>query len=105
MNRGFKIFTIKYQKLVYGFNNSIKKVLWSLARDAFLFVLILILVSMVFGELLFYNYALLAETKEIDIVSSITKFQEDTYQSVIQEQKNREDIFNNPPDTNYQSPF
>lgn len=103
--KGFKIYAVNYRGLLAAFVDNIKKVLWIIARDAFLFILICILLAVVFGEFLFYNYVILAEVRTSDQEASLTTFKEDTYQSVIKELQVREDAFNGPTNINYQNPF
>ncbi|MEK7664376.1 MAG: hypothetical protein AAB340_03000 [Patescibacteria group bacterium] len=105
MKQVLKISFINYNRLFYGFLNTAKKVLWFLARDVFLIILILILLTIVFGELLFYNYVLSVEIKELNVDSNVIRFQKNTYKSVVEEWARRENIFNNPSDINYRNPF
>ena len=105
MKKEFKILLINSQKLLYKFKESIKKMLWALGRDAFLFILIFVLLDMVFGEFLFYNYVFLTKIKEPEVALNLTKFQANTYQSVVKEWQYREDAFSSSSEENYLSPF
>jgi len=105
MKKNIKLFIVDYQKLLYGILNTTRKILWFLARDAFLFTLVLVLLTIVFGEFLFYNYVLLTDIKELDATPNITKFQESSYKSVISELSDREHIFFNPSSISHQNPF
>lgn len=105
MKKGLGTLLPGYQKLLHGVLDSIKKTLWFLARYAFLFTLLLVLLAIVFGEFLFYNYVLLVEIKDLHVESQVTKFKKEIYESVVQKRKNRENIFNNPSESQYQNPF
>lgn len=101
----FNVFSIDYRLLLRGFTFGIKKILWVIAKDAFLFILIFILLAIVFGELLFYNYALFSEFKKPDGEADIIKFKKDIYDSVVQEWQNREGVFKGSLEETYQNPF
>ena len=85
----------------------IKKIILALGENAFLCILILILINVLVSEFLFYKYALLTDTKEPKVISVFDKFQEKTYQSVLKEWQNREDILENLPSSSqsYTDPF
>ncbi|OGZ67385.1 MAG: hypothetical protein A3C58_03795 [Candidatus Staskawiczbacteria bacterium RIFCSPHIGHO2_02_FULL_34_10] len=75
---------------------TIKKIPWILGENAFLFILIFILLDILFGELIFYKYIFLVRKEEPKVASLSTKFQENIYQSVFKEVEKRENILNNP---------
>ena len=81
-----------------------KKILWFLARDAFLFAISLVLIAVVIGQLLFYTYIMLPEVEELH-GEGVAKFQEKTYNSIIEEWAKREAMFANLSSLNYQNPF
>lgn len=83
----------------------IKKIPSILGRDAFLFVIMFVLLDIVFGEFLFYQYVFLIKTKEPEIVSASIKFQENAYQSILKEWQDKDDIFKNTIQRNYKDPF
>ena len=97
--------SIRFQKLSGVFTTNVKKVLWILARHAFLFVLIFALLTVIIGEFMFYSYIILPESKIVDPSSNMIKFQEEDYKSVIEEQKIRESIFKGSLKSQYQNPF
>lgn len=84
-------------QLLDRYISKIKKIPWILGRDAFLFVLIFILLDIIFGEFLFYKHVLLVNIKEPEIVNTPIKFQENVYQSVLKELQIREDVSENLP--------
>lgn len=94
-----------YKKIFMFFLDISRKFLWVIARDAFLFILVFILIAMVLGEFLFYHYIFLVEVNYPNTNDTVVRFKEDIYKSVIGELKNRENTFNNPLNENYQNPF
>ena len=85
--------------------SNIKKIPWILGKHAFLFILIFILLDLLFGGFLFYRYVFLVQNQEPQIVSIPSKFQYDTYQSVLKSWQDRDEILNNSSGLNYPSPF
>ena len=76
-----------------------------MGRNAFLFILIFILLDIIVGEFLFYRYVFLVKNEEPKIVYVVTKFQENLYQSVLKELQVRESIFKDDSEVNYPNPF
>jgi len=91
--------------LFKNFLSSIKKVLLVIGKRAFLVILLLVLLELIVGEFLFYQYAVLVKFKEPQVSVIPTRFKEDVYQSVLKEWKHRDDIFNNVIEENYSNPF
>ncbi|MBI1866249.1 MAG: hypothetical protein HY005_00470 [Candidatus Staskawiczbacteria bacterium] len=100
-----------FKKHFYNFKESsglyIKKIPWILGKNAFLCILVFILIDILIGGLLFYKYVLLIDAQEPEISSVYSKFQENIYRSVAEEWQNRENIFKNllSLDKNYTDPF
>lgn len=93
------------KKLFNAWLFCIKQIPWILAKDAFLFMVLFILLDIAFGEFLLYQYGFLLEIEETEIASVPVKFQEDTYQSVIKEWQVRENTFNHLTKEVYSDPF
>lgn len=91
-------------KLLHLFKK-LKKIPWVLAKDAFLFILIFILLDIVFGEYLFYRHVISGKTRETVVTDVTVNFKENLYRSVLKEMQNRQLIFENPTLENYKSPF
>lgn len=105
MIKASNLFFSNPRNLFTAFLKKIKKILWDLGKNAFLVVLILVLVNISFGEFLFYKYVFLTNIKELETPLVATKFKEDTYQLVLQKIQAREDIFNNSLQEDYSDPF
>ncbi len=94
-----------FRKSLESLKINAKKSLWSLGKDAFLLILIFILTDILLGELLFYKYVFLVKNQEPKIASSVTRFKKGTYDAVIKEWQDKENIFKNSTEINYQDPF
>jgi len=68
----------------------IKEAIWTLGTRAFLLVLVLILIDLIFGGFVYYKYVFLAENKEVRVSESIIKFNENAYQQAVKELRARE---------------
>jgi hypothetical protein len=62
----------------------VKKILWILGSYAFSFILLFVLIDLILGTAVFYKYVFLAETKAPQITGQILKFDEATYQKVLE---------------------
>ena len=85
-------------------SNNAKKVLWYLAKNAFLFTLIFILLSIIFAEILFFAYIILTNKEPVSASVPI-KFQKDIYDDVFKKWQERNNIFENSSKENYPNPF
>jgi len=68
----------------------IGKILWILGLRAFLLILLFILLDFIIGGFVFYKYVFLAEEEMPGISGSIIKFDDKTYQNVLQELQAKE---------------
>lgn len=83
----------------------IKKIPWMLATHAFLTILFLILITLLAGEALFYQYVVLAEGIQQDTVEKNTKFRYDAYEQVLNQWQLAEQDFELSKNTPYLNPF
>lgn len=95
---GLKINTKKINK----FLNRIPRIL---AQKAFLVFSILLLISLAFGAMIFYQYNILAKQTEVRIVQKPLQFQEKTLQEILDIWQKREKIFQDADLKNYSNPF
>ncbi len=84
------------------FNNTfgcIKKIPWILGRNAFVVILFLVILDILFGVLIFYNYIFLVRTSQPRITESPSAFKTNVYQEVLREWETREQNLQNikPP--------
>ncbi len=78
-----------------SFSAGFKKIPWKLGKNAFSFILIFVILEIIFGELLYYQYVIMVEMQEPNIADISLKFHENTYQSVIKEWQARQNNVNN----------
>ena len=62
----------------------IKKMIWFLGMHAFIVILFLVLIDIILGGIIFYNYVFLAEQKTPQTHGNALKFDNKTYQEVIE---------------------
>ena len=91
-----------YKKLLKPHIQFIKKIPLLIGKDAFLFMLIFILIDILFGEFLFYKYVFLAESKKAEAVSNPITFQESAYKSVLDQWEKRQESFSSSIKEYYQ---
>lgn len=75
-----------------------------LAEHLFLTSLIFMLISILFGLLVFYRYAILSQRVEPE-PGEVIKFQENTYKKIINEWQGREDELEAVKTKEYHDPF
>lgn len=83
----------------------IKKILWNLGNHAFLVILALILLEVLFGGLMFYKYVFLADAQAPQASSNSFQFAEGVYQNILSQWQKRSQNFQDYSQKNYQSPF
>ena len=88
-----------------GLVSRMKRTLLVLGRDAFLFILFIFLVEIIFSEFLFYKYVLSVEIQEPSLTGGFVGFREKEYQSILTEWQSREDFLKNYPTENPPDPF
>ena len=63
----------------------IKKILWVLGFHAFSLILLIILIEVILGGFIFYKYVFLAQDQESKITENIIRFDDKTYQNVLEQ--------------------
>lgn len=76
-----------------------------LGENAFIFILIFILIEIIFGEFLFYKYIFAVRVREPQITGNLIEFQEKTYQFILGERQKREEMFKDSLKEAYSDPF
>ena len=94
-----------HKGLISSYMGRIKRIPWVIGIHAFQCILILILVELMLGGLLFYQYIFLPKNSDPEIATYADKFGERTYQSILKEWKERESFFENIKQENYPDPF
>lgn len=85
--------------------SKIKRIPQFLGENAFIFILIFILIEVILGELIFYKYIFSAKIHEPQTTDSLIEFRENIYQSVLREQQKRKEMFENSLREAYPDPF
>ena len=67
-----------------------KEILWILGLHAFLIILLLVFLDIIFGGFILYRYVFLAEKEEPVATGSVIKFDSKSYQDVLEELQARE---------------
>lgn len=83
----------------------LKKLPVILVEHSFLSFFIFLLISVFLGSFIFYQYVILAETKEPDLFIKPTEFKEETYQEILKTWEEREKQFDEASPQNYLDPF
>ncbi|OGZ66689.1 MAG: hypothetical protein A3C50_02265 [Candidatus Staskawiczbacteria bacterium RIFCSPHIGHO2_02_FULL_43_16] len=105
MENIFNIIIEDSKKTVAKYGAVAKKLPWVLARHAFLFILLFVVLEAVIGTFLFYAYIFVPKTKNTEMVDSPETFQEKTYRSVLEAWEKRDAIIESSPQEEYNDPF
>lgn len=84
--------------------NMAKKVLWVLARHAFLVMVSAILIEILLGQFLFYRYAFAPQNTEVPILAPAT-FNQAVYQGVINKASQKQRVLDQALGKTYGNPF
>jgi hypothetical protein len=84
---------------------SFEKIPRNLGEHAFLTFFILFLISLILGFLIFYNYSILIEKKEITPSKKPVEFKEKDFQKVLEEWRGREKVLEETEQKKYLDPF
>ena len=89
---------------ISDFKEKLKKVFLFIGKDAFLFIMFVLLIEVIFAEFLFYKYVLSVEIQEPSS-NSFIGFREKEYQYILKEWQDREDVLKNDFSDNSPNPF
>lgn len=93
------------QNLLNSIKKGVKNIMWFLAQNAFLVVLIFILLEILLGEFLFYQYISLPRVRDPEITQVSLRFKKEVYKSVLSSWENREKSLTQFSIENLQNPF
>lgn len=82
-----------------------RKLPWLMAEHIFLAAIVLVLLSLLVGALLFYQYQILVQKTAPEVKTEIIGFQENLYQEVLTEWQEREERFEQAQTKEYPDPF
>jgi hypothetical protein len=86
-------------------NKLLKRLLFTLVKRAFLFFLGLLVVALIFGAIIYYQYNILAQKEEPQTIKKSLQFQEKTYRNVSRAWQEREKNFREADSKEYVNPF
>jgi len=69
----------------------IEKSIWVLGLHAFSLIILFIIIDLILGSIVFYNYVFLTEKENPNTTESILRFDDKTYKSVIEKLNNNEE--------------
>lgn len=95
----------KRGNLLHGIKKSAKNIVWFLAQNSFLFILIFVLLEVLLAEILFYQYVSLPKVKDPEITQLPVRFKKEVYQSVLDNWKKRDESFADTKSDSYPNPF
>jgi len=98
-------YSLKNKKIASFITKGVQKLIWVIGNNAFLFIVIFIVVDIIIGEFLFYHYIVSVQSKNVITGESFIHFQSDAYQSVRKDWQNRDILFNKAGTTIYNDPF
>lgn len=93
------------QKIIHQIISRVGKALWVLGQDAFLFIILFILLDMAFGEFLVYKHMYLPQSRDLEYTANPITFKEQAYQSVLKKWQIREENVTQSVWENYTDPF
>jgi len=82
-----------------------KKFFWKIGRNPLPTFFILILLAVILGVAIFYQYSFLAEKKEPQIIEKPLQFKEDLYQKILEEWQIRQEKFDKADSKEYRDLF
>ena len=85
--------------------NSLKKIFWKMGENPLLTFFLLLILVLIFGGLIFYQYSFLAEKKEPQIIERPIQFKEELYQKILEEWEIRQKNFDQAGQKEYRDLF
>jgi hypothetical protein len=82
-----------------------KKIFWKMGEKRLSTFFILLILALIFGALIFYQYVFLAEKKEPQIIERPIQFKEELYQKILTEWEERQKKFDQVEQKEYRDLF
>jgi hypothetical protein len=90
---------------IKDFANFFKKIFWKIGENPLPTFFILLVLALIFGGLIFYQYSFLAEKKEPQITERKIQFKEEIYQKILNEWEERQKKFDQAEQKEYRDLF
>jgi len=84
MKPNIKLSLAGYKQKLKEYGNAIKGIPWELGQHVFSFIVLLVLLNVLLGELLFYQYVFIIKDQTPEPTLTSFKFQEKVYNSVLE---------------------
>jgi len=97
----FKLKRIKFKKI----KDSLKRLPRTLAENAFLTFLGLLVIALILGGLVFYKYSILTKKVEPQVIKEPLQFKEKTYEEILKVWQEKEKRFQETDFKEYPNPF
>ncbi len=91
--------------IIHNLESMLKKLVWTIGKQAFWFILVILFIEMIFAEFLIYQYVISVEIKEPEITDSSVGLQKKAYDTIIKKWQTQDDFFKNYPSNNPSNPF
>jgi len=75
------------------FKEFFQKIFWKIGENLFPFFCLLIIIALIFGSSIFYQYAFLAEKREPQVIERPLQFKEELFQKILEEWERRQEEF------------
>ncbi len=85
--------------------SKVQKIFWVVGNHIFAFLMFLILLDLLFGLFLFYNYAILSENGKFQISQESAEFKINLYKKTLDQWQSRQDKLSEELKNNYSNPF
>lgn len=86
-------------------SNKIKQTLWTLGKNAFSIILLLILLDLIIGVGIFYGYVIIAKVDQPETTGGAFKFEYTKYQKVLHAWQEKEQYFTELSNQNHSNLF
>lgn len=105
MEKKSKMFYSKIKDFSISCSRKIDEILWFFGRNAFMIILILVLLELIFAEFLFYKYVFLAKKREPVLTGELTEFRKNEYKRFSERRWSMEKALESRSEEPFADPF
>ena len=92
-------------KKIQRLKGSLGKIFWKIGENPLFTFFFLLILALIFGDLIFYQYSFLVEKKEPQIIERPIQFKEELYQKILKEWEIRQKNFDEAEQKEYRDLF
>ena len=92
-------------KKIQRLKGSLGKIFWKMGENPLFTFFFLLILALIFGGLIFYQYSFLVEKKEPRIIERPIQFKEELYQKILEEWEIRQKNFDEAEQKEYRDLF